>query len=278
LLSLGRHELLGWIALGAAALHVLVAVVADPTVVEYLKPSAPPYQLAGMAALLALLWLALSARAGPRRHLWRSHRGFQAVHIGAGCLALALVAAHVVGTDRYTRGYPRRALFIAVAAGGLAMLLRRRRRTARMTPEPAGLPRFAFGRHSTVVVSGVLGTMLVLTPLMAGRAGVQLRQPLLRRTQILPLDFDHGKHTGVNCLACHHNYADGRGFDACIHCHRGERADLKLGVEARFHGFCLGCHRGPAAGLIGHGPVSGCVSCHRTAAPSGAAGSAAPAG
>src|ERR1700692_3334363 len=37
LLSLGRHEALGLIALGCAALHILVALVADHTVVEYLK-------------------------------------------------------------------------------------------------------------------------------------------------------------------------------------------------------------------------------------------------
>ncbi len=53
---------------------------------------------------------------------------------------------------------------------------------------------------------------------------VVLREPLLPRSQMLPLNFDHARHVAVNCLTCHHNYADGRGFDACIHCHRGTRA------------------------------------------------------
>ena len=266
LLSLGRHELLGWIALAAAALHVLVAVIADRTVIEYLKPSTPLYQWAGIAALLVLLVLTVSSLAGLRRRLWRSHRNFQATHIALGCLVLALVAAHVITADRYTRGYGRRVLFVAVAIGGVAMLLRRRRGVGTAAHEASAVRSFAFGRHSTFVVSAIVATVLALTPLVAGRADVALREPLIRRSMTLPLDFDHGKHTAVNCLACHHNYSDGRGFDACIHCHRGERADLKVGVEARFHSFCLGCHRAPDAALVGHGPVSSCVSCHHAAA------------
>jgi DMSO/TMAO reductase YedYZ heme-binding membrane subunit len=267
LLSLSRHELLGWIALGAAALHVLVAAITDRTVFEYLKPSAPLYQWAGIVALLVLLVLTLSSVAGSRRRLWRSHRNFQATHIALGCLALVLLAMHVITADRYTRGYGRRALFIVAAVGGVAMLLRRRRGTATAAHETAVIRSFAFGRHSTFVVSVIVATVLALTPLLAGRADVALREPLLRRSMSLPLDFDHGKHTAVNCLACHHNYADGRGFDACIHCHRSERADLKVGIEARFHTFCFDCHRAPDAALTSHGPVSGCESCHHVGAP-----------
>jgi len=266
LLPLRRHELLGWVALGGAALHVLIAVVSDHTVIEYLKLTTPLYQWAGIAALLMLLILTLSSVAGVRRRLWRSHRNFQATHIALGCSALVLLAVHVVTTDRYTRGYGRRMIFLAAAIGGMAMLLRRRRGTGRAMQEAAAVHGFAFGRHSTFVVSMIVAAVLALTPLIAGRADVVLREPLLRRSMALPLDFDHGKHTAVNCLACHHNYADGTGFDACIHCHRSERADLKVGIEAQFHSFCLDCHRAPDAVLVGHGPVSGCVSCHRPGA------------
>src|SRR3984957_3385507 len=34
---LSRHETLGWIALGAAALHILLSVMTDHTVLDYLK-------------------------------------------------------------------------------------------------------------------------------------------------------------------------------------------------------------------------------------------------
>jgi hypothetical protein len=109
LLSLARHELLGWIALGAASLHVVVAVVSDHTVIEYLKFTTPLYQWAGIAAVLGLLILTLSSLAGLRRRLWRSHRNFQATHIALGCAVLVLLAVHVITADRYTRGYGRRA-------------------------------------------------------------------------------------------------------------------------------------------------------------------------
>jgi DMSO/TMAO reductase YedYZ heme-binding membrane subunit len=286
-LSLARHEFLGWIALGAGLLHVIIALAVDHTVVNYLKITSPPYQLAGIAALVLLLALVLSSLAGPRRRLWRSHRTFQATHVGLGCLLAALLGAHVIATDRYTGGYGRRLLFIAVAAGALAMLLRRRRGTATApasasasasalapAPAPALAPaprfaphRFVFGRHSRLVASLVAAAILALGMLIPGRAGVALREPIVHRAAPLSLNFDHGKHTAVNCLVCHHNYADGRGFDSCIHCHRSGRTDLTVGVEARFHVFCLNCHRNPEPRFPRHGPVSGCAACHQVPAP-----------
>jgi DMSO/TMAO reductase YedYZ heme-binding membrane subunit len=262
LLSLGRHETLGWIALGWAALHILVALLADHTVVEYLKVTAPLYQLAGIAAFTLLLVLAVGSLAASRRRLWRSHRNFQAAHIALSCLLTVLLTAHVITAGRYTPGFGRRLLFVAVAAGGIAMLLRRRRAAA-APAHAAALRRLAFGRHSALVAGGIAATLVALSTLIPSRAGLALREPLLRRAQTLPLNFDHGKHVAVNCLVCHHNYADGRGFDACIHCHRSGAADLKVAVEARFHGFCLNCHRHPEARFSRHGPVSGCTSCHQ---------------
>ena len=266
LLSLRRHQKLGWTALGAAAFHILSAVLTDPPVIEYLKPTLPLYQLAGIGALAVLLILVGSSLASARRRLWKSHRDFQAAHIIFGCLLAVLIAAHVIPASRYTGGYARRILFIAVAASGIAMLLRRRRCAGAVAHGIPIVRRLAFGRHSTLVAGVIAITILGLGTLIAGRAGVALREPLLRRATTLPLNFDHGKHVAVNCLVCHHNYADGRGFDGCIHCHRSPRADLKMGVEARFHGFCFNCHRGPEPRFPRHGPVSGCVSCHELAA------------
>jgi hypothetical protein len=261
-LSLGRHEVLGWTAAGVAALHIMLALASDHTVIEYLKPTSPLYQLAGIAAFLLLLILVATSVTSLRRRLWRSHRDFQATHIIVGCVLLALLVAHVVTTGRYAGGYPRRLAVIAVAVGGIAILSIRRRAAKTAAPDNTVARRFAFGRHSTLVVSVIAASMLLLTIFIPGRAGVALREPLLRRSEPLPLTFDHAKHVAVNCLACHHNYADGRGFDACIHCHRGAGPNIKVGVEARFHDFCLNCHRNPEPRLVRHGPVSGCVACH----------------
>jgi len=262
LLSLSRHETLGLIAAGAAALHIVLAVVTDRTVIEYLKPTSPLYQLAGIAAFVLLLFLVATSVVRSRRRLWRSHRNFQATHVTSGCALLILLSAHVLTTGRYAGGYPRRVAMIAVTAGAIAILLIRRRIVKTVAPDAALARRFAFGRHSKLVVSVIAATLLVLTIFIPGRAGVALREPLLTRSVALPLTFDHAKHVAVNCLACHHNYADGRGFDACIHCHRGAGPAIKVGVEARFHDFCLECHRNPGPRLLRHGPVSGCLACH----------------
>ena len=267
LLSLGRHEMLGWIALGAAMLHVLLALLSDHTVVEYLKATSPLYQVMGIAALVILAVLTGTSGARVRRRVWRSHRDFQATHIILGCVLVVLLGAHVITTGRYTGGYVRRIVYVAVAAGGIAILLRRRLRKGTGVREPAVTRRLAFGRHSTLVAGVIVAAMIALGSLIPGRALVALREPLLARAATLPLNFDHRKHTAINCLVCHHNYADGRGFDACIHCHRSARKDLQVGAEARFHDFCLDCHRHPGPQLTRHGPVSGCTICHQPPAP-----------
>jgi hypothetical protein len=263
LLSLRRHTLIGWFALLAAAIHVGGLVLVDRTVVEYLKPTAPLYQLAGIAAALLLLALVLSSHAGVRRRLWASHRGFQAAHVIQGSLLAALIALHVVVTARYVGGRGRSAMLVAATIGAIFMLLRQRR-PIDATHRPLALRRrLVFGRHTTVVVSVLALSAAAIAGLFPHAVGDALREPLFRRANSIPLDFPHGKHGMVNCLVCHHNYADGRGWGLCVQCHRSGRADLKEGVEARFHGFCLDCHRHPPATLKRHGPVAGCIACHQ---------------
>lgn len=263
LLSLRRHTLIGWLALLAAAIHVGGLVLVDRTVVEYLKPTAPLYQLAGIAAALLLLALVLSSLASVRRRLWASHRGFQAIHVILGSLLVALVAVHVVVTARYAGGRGRRALLVAATIGAILMLLRQRRPIDAAHRQSGVRRRLVFGRHTTWVVSVLALSAAVIAGLFPHAVGEALREPLFRRANSIPLDFPHGKHGMVNCLICHHNYADGRGWGLCVQCHRSGRADLKEGVEARFHGFCFDCHRHPQATLKRHGPVAGCSACHQ---------------
>jgi Ferric reductase like transmembrane component/Class III cytochrome C family len=265
LLSLRSHTWIGWMALIALALHVGGLLLADGTVVEYLKPTTPFYQLAGIAA--ALLLVILVAIGAARRRLWRSHRGFQAAHVILACVLAALIAAHVVVTARYLGGPGRRALFAAAAIGTILMVLRVRRPDpqTRASTAPASRPQLVFGRHSGLVVAAVAVCAAAILSLLPSSVGAELREPLFPRASRLPLDFPHGKHVAVNCLTCHHNYADGTGASLCVECHRSRRADLKEGVEARFHGFCLECHRHPDPVFTRHGPVSGCTTCHSAA-------------
>jgi hypothetical protein len=263
LLSLRLHTLIGWFVLAVVVLHIGGLVLADRTVIEYLKPTAPLYQFAGIAAALLLLILVSTGSTRLRRRLWKSHRGFQATHVILGCLLCALTAVHVVVTARYLGGPGRRVLFVAATIGAILMLLRARRPSG--TAHPASMTRrqLVFGRHSTLIAGVAAICAAAIAGLFPDAVGAALREPVVRRAAALPLDFPHGKHGAVNCLTCHHNYADGRGSELCIQCHRDSRVDLKEGIEARFHGFCFECHRHPDATFTHHGPVSGCVACHR---------------
>jgi hypothetical protein len=60
------HELLGWLTLAAAVLHVGLLLAADQRVIEHIKLTAPPYEYAGILALLSLLFLTVPAGAAVR--------------------------------------------------------------------------------------------------------------------------------------------------------------------------------------------------------------------
>jgi hypothetical protein len=263
LLSLPSHTLIGWAAVGAVALHIGGLVLADRNVVEYLKPSMPIYMAAGMLAAVGLLLLSASAPLAIRRRVWSNHRGFQASHVIAGGLLISLVAVHVIVTGRYTGGLARDVLMLGATVGAMLMLLRPGRPGKLVDGAAARVRRLVFGRGSALVAGALVLTTVGLVALMMSATGTALREPLASRTNSLPLDFPHPKHVQVNCLTCHHNYADGKGFENCIMCHKSQRNDLKAGVQARFHAFCFECHRHPKEGLSGHGPVAGCASCHR---------------
>jgi Ferric reductase like transmembrane component/Class III cytochrome C family len=261
LLSLRSHQFIGWAALTGAVLHVGGLLLADPTAIEYLKPTTPLYQVAGIAATVLLLVVVLTSLASVRRW-WASHRGFQATHVSLGLLLVVLTAVHVVVTDRYTGGTAQRTLFVLATVGAIAMLLRGR------APGIAGRAlgvrhQLVFGRHARWIVSVVAIAAVAMAGLVMGGVRATLREAAFDRTAALPLDFPHDKHTDVNCLICHHNYVDKRGFDTCVACHRGHRPDLKEGAESRFHNFCFDCHRHPDKQFARHGPVSGCVTCHQ---------------
>ena len=259
-LSLRRHELLGWGMLLAALAHVGASLAFDRTVIEHLKLTAPLYEWAGICALLALLVLSVPAAGPLRRRLWSRHRNFQALHVAVSCALVALIAVHVVTTNRYLHGPRGVALWLLLSSAALLALLRPRARSA---ARPLGsISRLAFGRHSKLILVCAGVAALAIMPLLRPNTRLALRAPLGRRAEAPPLDFPHDKHRAVNCILCHHNFRDETGADSCISCHRSTRTAIRVSAEARFHEFCLGCHRDPPAPLKRHGPTTGCDSCH----------------
>ena len=254
------HELLGWWVLAAAVLHVGLLLSADHQVIEHVKLTAPRYEYAGMLALFTLLFLTMPAGAAVRRRLWPRHRSFQAAHVGAACLLVVTLAMHVLTTERYIHGRAHVVAYTVLSAMVLLALLRARTQPAHQPGRLLGA--LVFGRYSRVVLAVVLGSLVALLALMRGGTALALREPFVRRSDPLDLAFPHDKHRAVNCVQCHHNFVDRTGQDSCISCHRSARAAIRVGAEARFHDFCLGCHRDPPTHLAGHGPVTGCDTCH----------------
>jgi predicted CXXCH cytochrome family protein len=175
---------------------------------------------------------------------------------------LLLIAVHVLTTGRYLHGLPARVLGVALCAAALLAPLRARARRADAPPRAPLTGALVFGRHSRLVLASVCLCLVGSAALLLPHARLRLREPLSARRERLVLDFPHDKHRDVNCIACHHNFTDGSGADACVTCHRSARTDLAAGPEARFHEFCLDCHRDPPARFSHHGPVTGCQSCH----------------
>jgi hypothetical protein len=268
-LSLTRHRDLGVLVLALALAHAALLLMAQPLLIEYLKPSTPVYQQAGILGLVAAVALVATGFLVVRRRLWRNHGQFQLSHLVLTLAALALVAAHAVGSARYLDRRWKIVVWVLATLAAALCLMRARRQPRAGAASPyanlgAGwIARAPFGRHAKRVAALIALLALVLGVLtLPGAASTLRRTPVARQT-LLPLDFPHVRHTTVGCLVCHHNYVDGRGSDACLSCHRSARPDLVLGAEARFHGFCMQCHLEKTRARLHAGPVRACASCHR---------------
>lgn len=261
-LSLKRHELIGWIALAVTVLHVGLLLAFDRRVFEHLKLTAPIYEWLGILALILLIALTALSLPTIRQRLYAQHRQFQLVHIGMTCALVAAIAVHILTTGRYFHGRISVAAYLLVSVLALGALLRARARRESENRVPGFISSLAFGRHSRVVVAIVILAVLALLSLLIPAAALTLREPILRRSAALAIDFPHDKHREVNCIRCHHNFNDRTGSDTCISCHRSRRSTILVGAEARFHDFCLGCHRDPPPRFEHHGPTTGCDTCH----------------
>jgi len=119
------HANVAALALALAALHVVVLLADDPVTFEYWKLSAPPYMLAGIAALLLMSAIVATSYPKPRRVVFATPTRFRQMH-GIGALALmALVAWHVAGSALYLDTLFKQTAFV-IALVGVPLWLGRR--------------------------------------------------------------------------------------------------------------------------------------------------------
>lgn len=99
----------------------------------------------------------------------------------------------------------------------------------------------------------------------AGHDQLALRHP------VLPINFEHSNHGSVNCVVCHHDFADkssaasATGSRTCVLCHK-ETPALALNIERDFHRLCVSCHLERLQGFHESGPIRSCKACHSLAA------------
>ena len=103
---------------------------------------------------------------------------------------------------------------------------------------------------------------LLAAAVAAAGLGWALWQERLRAAApMLPVTFGHIDHRSVNCVACHHNYADDTGNGLCFDCHKTDPR-VSARVETQFHDLCMGCHVDQQRAEEDGGPVRACAACH----------------
>ena len=119
------HANVAALALALAALHVLALLADDPVTLEYWKLSAPPYMLAGIAALLLMSAIVATSYPKPRRILFATATRFRRVHGIAAFALTALVGWHIAGSALYLDTPFKQSAFV-VALVGVPLWLSRR--------------------------------------------------------------------------------------------------------------------------------------------------------
>lgn len=128
--ALRLHIQVSILACVVVAVHAVGLLVLDPTVIEYFKPKAPPYMLAGLAAGIGMTALALTSPSTIRRRLFGHYGQFRLWHITASSAIVAGALWHVLGSAFYLQQWSSRVLLILSLAvlPAAAIALRRRRR------------------------------------------------------------------------------------------------------------------------------------------------------
>jgi DMSO/TMAO reductase YedYZ heme-binding membrane subunit len=120
------HRNLGVMALTGVGVHAIGLALADRVTLEYWKPVAPLYMLAGIGAALLLIVLVATAFPAPRRALFGNRSTFRRAHRYGSLAVIGLAAWHVLGSGFYLDSRLKQIAFVAVAIALPAFAMRRR--------------------------------------------------------------------------------------------------------------------------------------------------------
>ena len=95
------HQLVGYLALGYLAAHILWFLAGDPIAIEYAKPGASWSMWSAWLALLMLLVLVVSSLPNLRPANYHDHLGFRRWHRVLTMVLLAATVHHIAGSGFY---------------------------------------------------------------------------------------------------------------------------------------------------------------------------------
>ncbi len=108
------HRLISYVLLLLVLAHTIGLLVYQPNTLEYLKLSAPDYMLAGLLAVVLLVFLLVHAERAGRR--MRRYGNWRASHRWLSIGVIFLTAYHVAGSGFYLGSWTAAAALITVCA------------------------------------------------------------------------------------------------------------------------------------------------------------------
>ncbi len=151
------HRNLGFVVIVLLGIHVLVLLVSEPQVLDYLKPSANLPMVCGTLATLFMMVLVPASLPRLRQKLWSNHQRFKHWHYGLSAVALILTSIHVLGASFYTNAPWKVALWCALVA---AILIKP------LLPKPAPMRGNGPRRRNTAIYASWLSIGLVMMVLV----------------------------------------------------------------------------------------------------------------
>ncbi|MEM8498517.1 MAG: hypothetical protein AAF542_10880 [Pseudomonadota bacterium] len=112
------HKDFSYAVIVLLAAHVILLLLKDSLVLDYVLPGAPMYMWSGVLALLLLLFIVISAVPGYRKCSFYDGYAFRRWHKPLSWVLIACAAYHIVGTGFYIRT-PLQYFAIALLLGPL---------------------------------------------------------------------------------------------------------------------------------------------------------------
>lgn len=116
-LEIRAHQLLGYAVFALVVFHGFWFLLGDATVAEFLKIGAPDYMWLGVASLVLLALLLITASVPERFRLHDNYPSFKYWHRVLTVAMILSAAYHIVVSDFYLHAWYQGVLFVLLAVG-----------------------------------------------------------------------------------------------------------------------------------------------------------------